>query len=210
MIVRLKNINKIYENNIIYKDFSIDFEENKIYVITGDIGTGKTTLLNIIAGIAPIDGGRVIKDESVKISYLFQENRLLENQSVYHNLKFVLEKSIPNEEIEKQVDYYLKLFGLYEYKYSNVIKLSGGMKKKLAIVRALMITNYNLLILDEPFNNISLNQKKEIMEKIKKYKNINSTIIIVTHDLENVKEFADYVIKLVKTSEGVKSMVNIG
>lgn len=193
MSIILKNINKTYNNMPIFKDFSFEFEEGNIYAITGTVGSGKTTLLNIISKITDIDSGSILGLENKKISYLFQDNRLLKNKNVTENLRFVLKDSMTKNESDTLIEKYLKLFGLYEYKDYNINKLSGGMQKKLAIARALLTPNFNVLILDEPFNNLDINQKNITMQDIIQTISNETIVIIVTHNIEDIQKFVDRV-----------------
>lgn len=187
MPISLKNINKEYNGKPIFKDFSFTFEEGNIYVITGPIGVGKTTLLNILAGITSIDSGTIEGIKQKTISYLFQENRLLKNKNVSENIGFILKDTINKEESKIIIEKYLKLLNLYEYKDYNINNLSGGMQRKLAIARSLAFPSYDLLILDEPFNNIDENQRDYIMNNIMNLINEKTILILVTHNAEYVK-----------------------
>jgi NitT/TauT family transport system ATP-binding protein len=196
MPIILKNINKKYNNIEIFKNFSLVFEENNIYAITGKVGTGKTTLLNIISKLTPIDSGEIYSTDNKKISYLFQDNRLLKNKSVSDNIRFVLKDTMNSKDSNILIEKYLKMFDLYEYKDYSIDKLSGGMQKKLAIARALLVPNYDILLLDEPFNNIDIAQRNIIIKNITETLPKNAIVIIVTHDIENVKDFTDKIYNL--------------
>jgi len=198
MPIVLENINKTYNNQQIFKDFSFLFEDGNMYVLTGTVGVGKTTLLNIITQITDIDSGMISGMYDKKISYLFQDNRLIKSKNVSDNIRFVLKDSMNKVESNKLIEDYLKLFDLYEYRNYNVDQLSGGMQKKLAIVRTLAIPNYDILILDEPFNNIDIKQKNIIMENIIKLVPKHAIVILVTHNVEDVKNFANEVYVLEK------------
>lgn len=191
MPIILNNISKQYADIQIFKDFSFEFIENNIYALTGTIGIGKTTLLNIIASISKIDSGEIKGLEEKRISYLFQDNRLLKHKNVSENLRFVLKDRVTKNDSDIVIDKYLKLFGLYDYKYSRINELSGGMQRKLAIARALAFPDFNLLLLDEPFNNIDVNQKNDIMKIILSNIPKDSIIILVTHNIQDIYEFLD-------------------
>jgi len=198
MSIVLENINKTYNNQQIFKNFSFLFEDGNMYVLTGTVGVGKTTLLNIITQITDIDSGMISGMNDKKISYLFQDNRLIKSKNVSDNIRFVLKDSMNKIEANKVIEDYLKLFDLYEYRNYNVDKLSGGMQKKLAIARTLAIPNYDILILDEPFNNIDIKQKNIIMENIIKLVPKHAIVILVTHNVEDVINFVSEVYVLEK------------
>lgn len=198
MPIILKNITKKYNDNLIFDNFSFTFEEGNVYALTGTVGAGKTTLLNIISKITNVDSGTINGMNTKIISYLFQDNRLLKSKNVSENIRFVLKDNTSKSNSNKIIEEYLKLFGLYEYRNYNINELSGGMQKKLAIARALAIPNYNVFLLDEPFNNIDVKQKNSIMENIIKITPKDAIIIIVTHNIEDIQKFTDKVYVLDK------------
>lgn len=193
MPIILNNISKTYGNTEIFKNFSFEFKEGNIYSLTGTVGIGKTTLLNIISSVAQIDSGEITGLNNKKISYLFQDNRLLKNKNVSENLRFVLKDYMNKMDSDKIIEKYLKLFGLFDYRDSKICGLSGGMQRKLAIARALALPNFDILLLDEPFNNIDIKQKNSIMKTIISNIPKNAIVILVTHNVQDIYEFIDKV-----------------
>lgn len=210
MSLTLNKISKKYNGTDIFKDFTFEFKEGNIYVITGTVGIGKTTLLNIISSSTSIDSGEVTGIKEKKLSYLFQDNRLLKHKSVMDNLRFVLEDKISKSDQDKVIEKYLKLFGLYEYKDYGINQLSGGMQKKLAIARALAFPDFNVLLLDEPFNNIDLKQKNNIMKTILDNIPKDTIVILVTHNVQDIQSFVDKVYILDENPIHSLSIQNIG
>jgi len=124
---QIKDINKKFNELKVLEDITIDFPKNKTTCILGPSGCGKTTLLNIIAGIIKKDSGEIIgfnKD----ISFVFQEDRLIEWKNIEENISFVLKGKMDKEQIKATIDKYLKLVKLEEYKYYYPKELSGGMR----------------------------------------------------------------------------------
>lgn len=187
--IRFINAYKSYGDKIIFKDLNLNFEKNKITAILAPSGYGKTTLLNIIAGLDKLDSGNFIM-KSQSISYMFQEDRLLPWLTVYENIAFVLKSNTFKCEMENIIDKYLELVKLKEYKDYTLDKLSGGMKRRVALARAFAYKS-EVLIMDEPFKGIDLALKKETISTfLKLWKKDKKTVIVVTHDINEAKLLA--------------------
>ncbi|ENK1243378.1 ABC transporter ATP-binding protein [Clostridium botulinum] len=187
--MRFINAYKSYGDKIIFKDLNLNFEKNKITAILAPSGYGKTTLLNIIAGLDKLDSGNFIM-KSQSISYMFQEDRLLPWLTVYENIAFVLKSNTFKYEMENIIDKYLELVKLKEYKDYTLDKLSGGMKRRVALARAFAYKS-EVLIMDEPFKGIDLALKKEIISIfLKLWEKDKKTGIVVTHDINESKLLA--------------------
>ncbi len=145
--IRFINACKSYGDKIIFKDLNLNFQKNRITAILAPSGYGKTTLLNIIAGLDKLDSGKFIM-KSQNLSYMFQEDRLLPWLTVYENIAFVLKSNTFKCEIESIINKYLDLVKLKEYKYYTLDKLSGGMKRRVALARAFAYKS-EILIMDE-------------------------------------------------------------
>lgn len=195
--VKIKNLYKYYDEHKIFHNLNINFRKDKISVILGPSGCGKTTLLNIISGLTKADSGEVILNDK-GISYIFQEDRLIEQLTVYENIAFVLKSIMNKDEMNGVIDKYLNLVKLAEYKDKLPSKLSGGMKRRVAIARAFAYKS-KLLLMDEPFKGLDEKLKKEIIEQfLKLYRQDKRTVIMVTHDLEEAKLLGDEIYSLDK------------
>lgn len=184
----ISNINCNYEDKIIYKDFNINFDDNKINCIIGKSGCGKTTLLNYIS--------EELLKEDRRISYVFQNDSLIPWKNIYNNLKIVVKKHLRGSELENELDTILGLVGLSEFKYYYPHQLSGGMKQRVNLARAL-IGEPEIILMDEPFKSLDIKCKKDIIDIVKKL-NLEKkiTIILVTHDKEEILNLADTVFLL--------------
>ncbi len=190
-IISIENINKKYDDNIIFDDFKIDFYENKINCILGKSGSGKTTLLNIISGIVKNDKSDFKGIEDLGISYIFQDDRLIDWLTVEDNIKLVIKKHYSEDKINKLCEKYLKLVGIYEYKDYYPQRLSGGMRQRVNIARAFIYPS-KIVIMDEPFKSIDIKNKQIIMENFKKIlEKDNRTVLFVTHDIDEALYLAD-------------------
>ena len=181
--MRVENININYGNDIVYKNFSIELKDNKIICIIGSSGCGKTTLLNYIAN--------ELLQKGIKISYIFQNDNLIPWKNVYSNLKLIAKNNIKEDQVEIEIDKILEEVGLKEFKYYYPNELSGGMKQRVKIARALLGT-FDVILMDEPFKSLDIKCKSNIISIIKDL-NIKKgiTIIMVTHDKEEILNLAD-------------------
>lgn len=184
----ISNINCSYGDKIIYKDFNINFDDNKINCIIGKSGCGKTTLLNYIS--------EELLKEDRRISYVFQNDSLIPWKNIYNNLKIVVKKHLRGKELDSELDTILGLVGLNEFKYYYPYQLSGGMKQRVNLARAL-IGEPEIILMDEPFKSLDIKCKKDIINIVKEL-NLEKkiTIILVTHDKEEILNLADTVFLL--------------
>ena len=190
-IIRIENINKRYGDNIIFNNFQIDFYENKINCILGKSGCGKTTLLNIISGVVKNDESDFKGIEDLGVSYIFQDDRLIDWLSVEDNIKLVIKKYYDEAKVNELCEKYLKLVGIYEYKNYYPQRLSGGMRQRVNIARAFIYPS-KIIIMDEPFKSIDIKNKQIIMENFKKIlEEDNRTVLFVTHDIDEALYLGD-------------------
>ena len=179
----IRDINIKYSNKVIYEDFKIDIDDEKINCIVGPSGCGKTTLLNYIC--------KDLINKDIKVSYVFQEERLLPWKNVFDNLKLIIKSKYDKEEINNKIDDILKSLDISETKFLYPNELSGGMKQKINIARAL-IYDFDVLILDEPFRSLDIKVKNKVVNLIRTInKDKKVTVILVSHNKDEVKALAD-------------------
>ncbi len=171
--IELKNINKSFLENKVLENFNAKFPIGEKSSIMAPSGKGKTTILNILLNLTPIDSGEIIGISDKKVSAVFQEDRLIDNLSALNNILIVSSFS------KEEVSFGLKEMGLSDFINSPTALLSGGMKRRVAILRALF-SDSDVLIFDEPFKGLDEDTKNIILEVVKKY-SINKTLILVTH-----------------------------
>ncbi|MGL6065379.1 MAG: ABC transporter ATP-binding protein [Fusobacteriaceae bacterium] len=187
--MKIKNLSNSYGELKIFENLNIEFPKNKISIILGNSGCGKTTLLNLISDNTLEYTGTIENDEKF-ISYIFQDDALIPWKTVYENVEYVL--NLKNK-IEKNniINNNLALVALSEYKNFYPHELSGGMKKRVGIARAFSFHS-TLLILDEPFASLDINITKTILKDFIKLQNKNpKTVILVTHDIDIASTLAD-------------------
>ena len=185
MKAELRNISKSYGDKQVLSDITMTFEEG-ITCIMGPSGRGKTTLAYIIAGLITPDSGvvagcgrtdenRPAEADDKKISFMFQEDRLLEWETALKNVLFVTNSARRAAAVKL-----LTQAGLADSMDKKASKLSGGMKRRVALCRAL-IADCDILILDEPFKGLDSGIKPSIMDMVKEH-SAGKITICITHD----------------------------
>lgn len=169
----LKNVSKSFGENEVLKDLSLTFPAGKVTALMGASGTGKTTTLSLLLRLIAPDAG-TITGLPEKEAAVFQEDRLFEDFSVLSNLTAVTGQT------EDVIRKGLESLGLSDAANEKAKVLSGGMKRRVAILRALL-SDYELLILDEPFKGLDEALRKTTAEYLLQ-KNAGRTVVMVTHD----------------------------
>ncbi len=172
-MIKVNNIFKSYEGKAVLQDISFHIEKGEKVALTGPSGAGKTTLMRIIAGLEKADKGFVDINKALKCTYVFQENRLLEQKSVLENILCVA----PDKE---RALYFLEKCGLLSHKDKKASALSGGMKRRLAIARALAYGG-DIYFLDEPLRELDEDTLKSVAALIKE-ETKDKTVVLITHD----------------------------
>ena len=175
-----KDFYSLDEERQILKDINFSVKEGEILVLLGPSGCGKSTILNIIAGLLEPTAGS-IDTHGKKIGYMFQKDQLFEWRTIMKNITLGLEiQHKLDDKTKVEIQRLLQIYDLWEFRNNFPRELSGGMKRRVAIVRALL-ASYDILLLDEPFTGLDNESKKKIIDYIKE-KNKMRTIILVTHD----------------------------
>ena len=178
-----KDLCKSFGELLVTDHFSYSFADGSTTVIMGASGCGKSTLLGLLMGILTPDSGTVIGND-VRLSAVFQEDRLCENLTVLANLKLVL----PGKPDRAMLENELTAIGLGGCADKTVRTLSGGMKRRTALLRALL-AEHEILFLDEPFKGLDDETKHSVMEYTRE-KTAGSTVIMVTHSREEAEFFS--------------------
>jgi NitT/TauT family transport system ATP-binding protein len=192
----VKNLCKSFDNLKVLDNLNIEFKEGEVTCILGPSGCGKTTLLNILSGTLNFDSGEIVGFKHENISYVFQEDRLIDWKTVKENIEFVLKDILNKTDRNKIITKYLKAVDMEAYQDYYPNKLSGGMRQRVAIIRAFIYPS-KLLIMDEPFKSLDMETKQHVMECfLNLIKVENRTCILVTHDIEEAKYLGDKIIML--------------
>lgn len=226
-MLSLKNVNKYFnrhrKNEIhVINNISLEFNDNGLVALLGPSGCGKTTLLNAIGGLDKIKSGKIYvngkkisskidgkvdKIRNLNIGYIFQDYKLVDNMSVFDNVALVLTMlGIKDKnEVKNRVEYVLDKVGMLRYKRRPANMLSGGERQRVGIARAL-VKNPNIILADEPTGNLDSKNSLEIMKIIKSISK-DRLVILVTHEVNLAKFYADRIIEL-KDGSIVKDYIN--
>ncbi|MEI8136495.1 MAG: ABC transporter ATP-binding protein [Bacteroidota bacterium] len=213
-VIQLKNVFKSFGNNNVLKDFSLDLNKGENVVVLGKSGSGKSVLIKCIIGLIKPDSGTVtVLGENIpdlnhtdldkiraKVGFLFQSNALYDSMTVRQNLEFPLRRHRANmskSEIDNLVIEALTNVGLAHTVDMQPSELSGGMKKRIALARTLILKP-EIILYDEPTTGLDPITGREISslmcELAKKY---NTSSIIISHDLNCVKIVANRIVMLI-------------
>ena len=177
----------------VLKELNLTIKKEKITVILGRSGCGKTTLLRLIAGLEGVSLGEIKFKEQAKIGFVFQEPRLMPFLNVYENIVFALKK---HEIDEVKIDRLISMIGLSDFKFAAVSQLSGGMSSRVSLARVLAY-EANLILMDEPFAALDAFTRASMQAEILKLQ-AGKTIIFVTHNVDEALYLADEIILLEK------------
>ncbi|MBE9829000.1 ATP-binding cassette domain-containing protein [Campylobacter concisus] len=201
-MIEILNLSKyffIHDKRIdVLKELNLSIKKDKITVILGRSGCGKTTLLRLIAGLEGVSLGEINFKEQARIGFVFQEPRLMPFLNVYENIVFALKK---HEIDEVKIDRLISMIGLSEFKFAAVSQLSGGMSSRVSLARVLAY-EANLILMDEPFAALDAFTRASMQAEILKLQ-AGKTIIFVTHNVDEALYLADKIILLEKG--GMKS-----
>lgn len=187
----ISNLSKRFGEKRIFDDFSLEISNKGIIALWGESGCGKTTLLRMIAGLDKKYSGKIEYGKIKKISYVFQEPRLLNNLTALENVTLPLGS---DPEAIKNARLCLTEVGLGDELYTYPDEMSGGMKQRVAIARALAYDG-DILLLDEAFNGIDPERTQSIIDLVKEYAK-TKPCIVVSHNQEHLSSLQAKIIKL--------------
>ena len=213
-MLKLKNVSKFYYNKGIiasgFTKINLELKMGEFIAITGESGSGKSTLLNVISGLDSYEEGEMYingketshyteKDfEEYRRKYIaniFQSFNLINSYTVYQNVELVLLlNGYKKKDVKKKILDIIDKVGLTKFKNTKVSKLSGGQKQRVAIARA-MVKDTPIIVADEPTGNLDTESAKEVIEILKKVAK-NKLVVVVTHNLEQIEEYATRIIKM--------------
>lgn len=180
MDIKLIDISKSFGDKPVLEKLNMTFEKKRMSCIMGPSGSGKTTLINILMGLINADQGEIEGMEGLELSVVFQEDRLIEHWDAIKNVKLVCDKWVTKELIEK----HFEQVGLMDYEGKPVSQLSGGMRRRVAIIRSIL-SGGNLLIMDEPFKGLDDALKLQVIQYVREHSK-DKTLLVITHDVKEV------------------------
>ncbi|MFE8735955.1 ABC transporter ATP-binding protein [Streptococcus pyogenes] len=204
-IITFNNVSKTFEDSgtQVLKNINFDLEEGKFYTLLGASGSGKSTILNIMAGLLDASSGDIYLDgERINdlpinkrdIHTVFQNYALFPHMTVFENVAFALKlKKVDKKEIAKRVKETLKMVQLEGYENRSIQKLSGGQRQRVAIARAI-INQPRVVLLDEPLSALDLKLRTEMQYELRELQQrLGITFVFVTHDQEEALAMSDWI-----------------
>ena len=217
-IISCKNIRKVFPQDegllTVLDGINFDVEEGSFTTLLGPSGCGKSTLLNILRGLDEVSEGNLeflgSGTAEVKMSYVFQTDRSLPWKSIIDNISFVHDvNEASKSDIKAKAMHYLELVGLTDFANQFPHQLSGGMRQRVGIARALSVEP-DLLLMDEPFSHLDeITAKKMRDDLIDIWQKAKVTIFFVTHDLSEATLLSDRVIFLTQKPANVHKITEI-
>jgi len=215
-IISLEYISKIFREPglkplVTLERIGFHVHEREIFCLLGPSGSGKSTLLRIMSGLETATSGAVVYDPSIKIgdvSFIFQQFGLLPWLTVAENIGLGLTaRNVPEHHKKQRIDYELEAFGLEKFANNYPHELSGGMKQRVGIARALA-TNPKVLFMDEPFSELDSFTAEELRKELLAiWQERKLTIVIVTHVISEAIELADRIAVLTRLPGRIEKIV---
>ena len=211
----IKGLQKSFGGKVVYDGFDLELELGAFTSVFGPNGCGKSTLINMISGLMPRDGGSVLYDgrtiEETSISYVFQNYReaLFPWRRAIDNIRYPMDRhGYSKKERESRIDQLIEDFGIRIDLNAYPYMLSGGQQQAVSILRALAIEP-DVLFLDEPFSALDYEMTLLMREKLQSmFEKTKTTMILVSHDLEEAVQMADKVLLLSRRPTRVAALVD--
>ena len=223
LALKVENVKKIYpsmqtkgQEVLAIEDISLEVRKNEFCSILGHSGCGKTTLLNLIAGFEVPSAGRIecagklVTGPGADRSMVFQDYALFPWLTVYDNIAFGLKiKRMATAEIDKVVTRFAALVGLSQFTHHYPHQLSGGMRQRVSIARALVV-DPTVLLMDEPFAALDAQNRAMMQaEMIRILKEESKTVVLVTHSIEEAINLSDVIVVMTRRPGRVKEIIRV-
>lgn len=202
-MIEITGLNKSFGRKVLFKNYDSIIKNGEFVIFTGDSGCGKTTLLNMIGAIEPMDSGMIIVD-GLNVSYqknrtrlfrevygfLFQNFALVENKTVEENLSLIL----PKYSSGVSIDGALEIVGLSGYQKVKVYTLSGGEQQRLSLAR-LVMKKCTIVLADEPTGSLDKSNASRVIEILQYLNEKQKTVVMVTHN-DEIMKYGDRVVRI--------------
>ncbi len=214
--ITIRGLSKSFNDTVIYDKFDLDLPQGEFISIFGPNGCGKSTLINMISGLMPMDAGQVLFDgqtiEETRLSYVFQNYRdalfpwIRAIDNIHYPLKVM---GLSRAERDKRVEQLLADFEVKIDLNAYPYMLSGGQQQTVSILRAL-VTNPEVLFLDEPFSALDYEMTLFMREQLQRiFMKTRTTTLLVSHDLEEAVQLANHVLLLTRRPTRVADFVDV-
>jgi len=214
--IEVKSLTKRFGDLLVLNDISFNVAQGEFLAIVGPTGCGKTTFLNCLSKLMPTSAGDIFVDGEVadpkkhNISFVFQEPTCLPWRTVRRNVAYGMEiKRYPQEKINQRVDYMLNLVGLTDTQDLYPNQVSASMVQRITVARAFAM-DPDLLLMDEPYGQLDIKLRYYLEDElIKLWQTLKSTVIFVTHNIEEAVYVAERVLVLSNKPTKIKAEVKV-
>ncbi|MCI8751656.1 MAG: ABC transporter ATP-binding protein [Lachnospiraceae bacterium] len=214
----IQGLNKHFDNSdkATLNEIDLEIESGEFVCIVGASGCGKSTLLNLVAGLEKPTGGKILLDgkevtgPGADRTVMFQEHGLFPWLNVIENVKFGMKLAgVPKDEQEQKAMHYLKMVHLEDYKDYPIHQISGGMRQRTALARALTMDS-KVLLMDEPFSALDKQTSNRLREELQRiWMETKKTILFITHSVEEAVYLGDRVVALSPDTGRIASIISI-
>lgn len=218
MLLVIQGLNKHFDNSdkATLNEIDLEIESGEFVCIVGASGCGKSTLLNLVAGLEKPTGGKILLDgkevtgPGADRTVMFQEHGLFPWLNVIENVKFGMKLAgVPKDEQEQKAMHYLKMVHLEDYKDYPIHQISGGMRQRTALARALTMDS-KVLLMDEPFSALDKQTSNRLREELQRiWMETKKTILFITHSVEEAVYLGDRVVALSPDTGRIASIISI-
>lgn len=213
--VQARHLTKRFGELTVLDDVSFDVREREFLCIVGPTGCGKTTFLNCLTGIYSTTAGEILVDgkqidcRKNNISYIMQESSAMDWLTVEQNIRFGLEiKKMPQTLVKERTDEMLEIVGLKEYRKYYPRQLSISMLQRTVIARA-FATYPELLLMDEPYGQLDLDLRFKLEDELLKlWQRTKTTVVFITHNVEEAVYLGERIMVLTNKPTGVKTILD--
>ena len=214
--IAVQNLTKRFGDLLVLNDISFDVAQGEFLAIVGPTGCGKTTFLNCLSKLMPTSNGDIFIDGEAadpkrhNISFVFQEPTCLPWRTVRRNVSYGMElKGFPKAKIKERVDYMLNLVGLTDTQDLYPNQVSASMVQRITVARAFAV-DPDLLLMDEPYGQLDVKLRYYLEDElVKLWQMLKSTVIFVTHNIEEAVYVAERVLVLSNKPTRIKAEVKV-
>ncbi|BFL48955.1 MULTISPECIES: ABC transporter ATP-binding protein [unclassified Lactonifactor] len=214
--VEVKNLTKKFDDLLVLNDISFNIRKGEFVCVVGPTGCGKTTFLNLLTKLIEPTAGELLIDgepadpKKHNLAFVFQEPSAFQWLTVEENLAFGLKiKKLPPEEIKRRVDNMLELLGLTKFRNAYPSQLSVSSEQRIIIGRA-FVMNPDLLLMDEPYGQMDIKLRYYLEDEvIRLWKETGSTVVFITHNIEEAVYLAEKVLILTNKPATIKEEIEV-
>ena len=214
--VEVKNLTKKFDDLLVLNDISFNIRKGEFVCVVGPTGCGKTTFLNLLTKLIEPTAGELLIDgepadpKKHNLAFVFQEPSAFQWLTVEENLAFGLKiKKLPPEEIKGRVDNMLELLGLTKFRNAYPSQLSVSSEQRIIIGRA-FVMNPDLLLMDEPYGQMDIKLRYYLEDEvIRLWKETGSTVVFITHNIEEAVYLAEKVLILTNKPATIKEEIEV-